>query len=88
MAAERYTWDRDRDAGGCGGYEFTAALEEGVELEIAEGAVLRAVVDESAYPSIWTRVAGIEMEWHSALLNVCGQSDVRIGIINSGITQI
>lgn len=54
-------------------------LKSHVELEIAEGAVLRAVVDESAYPSIWTRVAGIEMEWHSALLNVCGQSHVTIG---------
>ncbi|NHW34986.1 glycoside hydrolase family 28 protein [Paenibacillus aceris] len=53
-------------------------LKSHVELEIAEGSVLRAVVDESAYPSIWTRVAGIEMQWHSALLNVCGQTDVRI----------
>jgi polygalacturonase len=54
-------------------------LKSGVELEIAEGAVLRAVMDEGAYPSIWTRVAGIEMEWHSALINILGQSDVKVG---------
>jgi len=49
-----------------------------VELDIGEGAVLQAVVDEAAYPSIWTRVAGIEMMWHSALINVCGQRGVTI----------
>jgi polygalacturonase len=50
-----------------------------VELHIGEGVTLRAVVDEEAYPSIWSRVAGIEMEWHSALINVCGQQHVTIG---------
>lgn len=54
-------------------------VKSNVELYIAEGAVLQAVVDEEAYPEIWTRVAGIEMPWHSALINVIGQRHVAIG---------
>ncbi|TVY11002.1 glycoside hydrolase family 28 protein [Paenibacillus cremeus] len=60
-------------------------LKSHVELEIGEGAMLRAIVSEEAYPSIWTRVAGIEMEWHSALLNVMGQSHVKI--VGEGIVD-
>ncbi|MCZ8514474.1 glycosyl hydrolase family 28 protein [Paenibacillus filicis] len=42
-------------------------------------------VDEEAYPSLWSRVAGIEMDWHSPLLNICGQQHAAItgeGLIN------
>ncbi|WP_438444514.1 glycoside hydrolase family 28 protein [Gorillibacterium sp. sgz5001074] len=63
-----------------GVYESGALfLKSGVELFVAEGATLRAAVDEEAYPAMWTRVAGIEMEWHSALINICGQSGVKVG---------
>lgn len=49
-----------------------------VEFYLAEGAVLRAVRDDDAYPSIPTRVAGIEMEWPAALLTVRDAENVRI----------
>ncbi|SFL34270.1 Glycosyl hydrolases family 28 [Halogranum rubrum] len=53
-------------------------LNSDVELRIAESATLKAVTDESAYPSQQTRVAGIEMDWPAALLNVYGETNVRI----------
>lgn len=40
-------------------------LKSNVELVIDYGVELRGIVDESAYPDIWSRVAGIEMEWPS-----------------------
>lgn len=54
-------------------------LRSNVELEILEGVILCAVADEEAYPAIWTRVAGIEMEWHSALINILGMTDAKVG---------
>lgn len=56
-----------------------------VELRVDAGVELRAVQDEAAFPEIWTRVAGIEMMWPAALINVCEQHNVRItggGTIN------
>ena len=62
------------------GAYLTGALfvKSGVELRIGSEVTLVALQDESAYPEIWTRVAGIEMRWPSALLNVQGQRNVRI----------
>ena len=53
-------------------------LKSNVELRLADGATLRAVQDDDAYPTRETRVAGIEMEWPAALLNVYGEENVRV----------
>ena len=50
-----------------------------------EGVVLKAITDESAYMLIPTRVAGIEMDWYPAILNIIDATDVIIegrGIID------
>ncbi|PTX92582.1 glycoside hydrolase family 28 protein [Opitutus sp. ER46] len=60
-------------------------LKSDVELRVDQGVELRAVQDEAAFPDIWTRVAGIEMTWPAALINICDQKRVRItggGTIN------
>lgn len=60
-------------------------VKANVELCVSEGVELRAIQDEAAFPDIWTRVAGIEMVWPAALINVCEQKNVRIcggGTIN------
>lgn len=53
-------------------------LKSGIHFRIDEGVELRGVQDLAAYPIMPTRVAGIEMEWPSALLNVYEQQHVRI----------
>ena len=56
-----------------------------VEFRVDEGVELRALEDEAAFPDIWTRVAGVEMVWPAALINVCDQHNVRLsggGTIN------
>ena len=53
-------------------------LKTGVRLRIDPGVTLVATTDESAYPLLPTRVAGIEMVWPAALINVDGQSDVEV----------
>lgn len=60
-------------------------LKSDVELRVDKGVELRAIQDEAAFPPIWTRVAGIEMTWPAALINVCEQQRVRVsggGTIN------
>lgn len=69
------------------GRYLTGALfvKSHVELRVDRGVELAGVQDESAYPEIWSRVAGIEMLWPSALINVYRQHDVKIsgeGVIN------
>ena len=49
-----------------------------VHLRIDEGVTLLAIRDTSAYPVLPTRIAGIEMPWPAALINVSGQEDVEI----------
>lgn len=44
-------------------------LRSNMELHLEEGAVLLGSQEESAYPFMQTRAAGIEMEWMGALLN-------------------
>jgi polygalacturonase len=53
-------------------------LKSGTHLRIDEGVTLRGVQDLSGYPAMATRVAGIEMDWPSALINVYEQSNVTI----------
>lgn len=60
-------------------------LKSNVEFRIEEGAELRGVIDEEAYPEIWSRVAGIEMKWPAGLINVINEKNVKItgkGLIN------
>jgi polygalacturonase len=60
-------------------------LKTGINLRVEKGAIVRGVQTLSAYPEMWTRVAGIEMTWPAALVNVYEQSNVRIyghGIID------
>jgi polygalacturonase len=54
-------------------------LKSGTELRLDEGVEIRGVQDLAAYPVMQTRVAGIEMPWPSALINVYRQAHVKIG---------
>ncbi len=53
-------------------------VRSGVRLHLAAGATLLGSQDLDDYPLIATRVAGIEMRWPAALVNVIGQADVAI----------
>lgn len=60
-------------------------VKSNVELRLDEGVVLQAIQDDSLYPRMPTRIAGIEMVWPAALINVYEQENVRItgkGIID------
>jgi polygalacturonase len=62
------------------GEYLTGALfvKSGVELRVDAGVELRGVQDLAAYPVMPTRVAGIEMKWPAALINVYEQNGVKI----------
>ena len=53
-------------------------LKSGSHLRIDSGVELRGVQIISAYPEMPTRIAGVEMTWPTALLNVYRQDHVRI----------
>lgn len=53
-------------------------LKSGTNLRVDEGVTIRGLQKLEAYPIMSTRVAGIEMKWPAALINVYGQSDVKI----------
>ncbi|HKP67911.1 MAG TPA: glycosyl hydrolase family 28 protein [Pyrinomonadaceae bacterium] len=53
-------------------------LKKGVELRVGEGVTLLGSQDDSDYPQAPTRVAGIEMTWPSALINVNDATNVKI----------
>jgi polygalacturonase len=60
-------------------------LKSGTNLLVGEGVTLRGMQDLSGYPVMPTRVAGIEMSWPAALINVYQQANVTIsgkGIID------
>ena len=60
-------------------------LKSNVHLELSKGVVLRAIQDDGLFPELPTRVAGIEMPWPAALVNVYQQTNVTItgqGIID------
>lgn len=53
-------------------------LKSGVTLDVAEGATLVGSEQMKDYPMLPTRIAGIEMTWPAALVNVRDQHDVKI----------
>ncbi|MDR0394759.1 MAG: glycoside hydrolase family 28 protein [Tannerella sp.] len=53
-------------------------LQNGVNLCIGKGVTLLAVPDSAAYPEIQTRIAGIEMIWPAAVVNVIDKQNVSI----------
>jgi len=53
-------------------------LKSNVYLKIDEGVTLLGSQDDADYPSIPTRVAGIEMKWPAALINVNDAKNVKI----------
>lgn len=60
-------------------------IKENVNFNIPKGTMLLGSQDIADYKKINTRVAGIEMEWPSALVNIIGQKNVAIsgdGVIN------
>ena len=61
-------------------------LKKGVHLLIDKGVELLGSQELKDYPEIDTRVAGIEMKWPAALINVINQENVSIsgeGIVNA-----
>lgn len=53
-------------------------VKKGVHLTIPKGVMILGSEDINDYPEIFTRVAGIEMYWPAALINVLQESNVRI----------
>ncbi|WP_346863792.1 glycoside hydrolase family 28 protein [uncultured Draconibacterium sp.] len=53
-------------------------VKSNVNLHIDEGVVIQAVQNNDYYPRLDTRIAGIEMKWPAALINVYDQKNVRI----------
>lgn len=61
-------------------------VKTGVTLRIDKGVEILGSQDLADYPDIDTRVAGIEMRWPAALVNVCDQDNAAIvgeGLINA-----
>lgn len=53
-------------------------LKSNVRLRLDEGVMLCAIPDDSLYPERPTRIAGIEMPWPAALVNIYQQTNVAI----------
>lgn len=53
-------------------------LKSKVSLRVDKDVLIKGVQDESAYPDVVTRVAGIETNWPAALINAHNLSDVKI----------
>jgi len=53
-------------------------LKSSVHLRVDTGVTLTGSQDDADYTSLWTRVAGIEMKWPAALINVNEQRNVKI----------
>jgi polygalacturonase len=53
-------------------------LKSGTHLRLDEGVEIRGAQDQAAYPVMQSRIAGIEMKWPAALINVYEQNDVEI----------
>lgn len=61
-------------------------IKKGVHLVINKGVTLLGSQDIKDYPEIDTRIAGIEMKWPAALINIINQDGVAItgdGLINA-----
>ena len=62
-------------------------VKSNVELRIDKGVTIMAIQDDSQYPEIWSRIAGVEMYWPAALININKQKNVRVtgqGISGNG----
>jgi len=53
-------------------------LKSGTNLRVDDGVEIHGSQDLSAYPVMFTRIAGIEMKWPAALINVYEQDGVTI----------
>lgn len=53
-------------------------LKDRVDFRVDENVLVKGVQDESAYPDIYTRVAGIETHWPAALINAHNTRNVKI----------
>lgn len=53
-------------------------LKSNVHLQIGKGVTLLGSQSFDDYPEIDTRIAGIEMKWPAALINVIGQQNVMV----------
>ncbi|WP_346858504.1 glycoside hydrolase family 28 protein [uncultured Draconibacterium sp.] len=53
-------------------------VKSNVNLHIGEGVVIQAIQNNDFYPRLPTRIAGIEMKWPAALINVYDQKNVQI----------
>jgi len=53
-------------------------LKRNIHLLLDQGVTLLGSQEDADYPSLWTRVAGIEMKWPAALININEQSNVKI----------
>ena len=62
------------------GYYLVGALfiKSGVNLQLDKGVTLLASTDINNYPEFRSRIAGIEMIWPSAVLNVVKQKNVSV----------
>ena len=61
-------------------------LKKNVHLRIDKAVLLLGSQDFKDYPEIDTRIAGIEMKWPAALINIIGQENVQVsgdGIVNA-----
>ncbi len=53
-------------------------LKSGVRLQVDEGVTLLGSQELADYPEIPTRVAGVEMMWPSALINILNQNNAAV----------
>ncbi len=53
-------------------------LKDNVDFRVDKGVLIKGVQDESAYPDVYTRVAGIETNWPAALINAHNLTGVKI----------
>lgn len=53
-------------------------LKKGVHLKIDEEVLIKGSQDFADYPEIDTRIAGIEMKWPAALINIIDQQNVQV----------
>ncbi|EKU89577.1 hypothetical protein HMPREF9447_03015 [Bacteroides oleiciplenus YIT 12058] len=62
------------------GYYLTGALfvKSGVNLQISKGVTLIACPDIYCYPEFRSRIAGIEMIWPAAVINIIGEKKASV----------
>ena len=53
-------------------------LKSNVHLRVPAGVTLLGSQEDADYPSLSTRVAGIEMDWPAGLINVNGEKNVKL----------